>query len=452
MLRNYASFRDPAGYVFEQQGELYRAIDATYFSIYDHLHACGLYARLVQDKILIPHVLISRNEQQMVIKPQRIPFISYPSEWSFSMLKEAALLHLKLNTLALQHDLLLKDASGYNVQFLGSRAVFIDTLSFDRYLENKPWYAFGQFCRHFIAPLLLMKYSAPDMHRLLASCIDGIQLDLTARLLPFRTHLYPFIQSTIHRHAATIAKHKHKLKNAKLSKKFLRYIFAYLLTYLENIKLPAWKTQWHDYYENTNYSSVAFAAKQQVVTRWLKEIKAVRVLDIGGNNGFFSRGNADYVITADKDPLAIEQAWQQNHQQQRDSILPLLIDITNPTPAYGFANLERASFLQRIKAANIDCSLLLAVLHHLCITYNCRFQMLAELFASTTRYLIIEFADRQDSRAAKLLANMRESYRAFDFYNQENFITEFSAFFQILHTHKVADSHRTLYLMQAKPR
>ena len=451
MSRNLASFRDPSGYVFEKAGEVYRAINASYLDVFDHLHTCGLYDKLVQAKLLVSHTIVSKNEQQIIIKPQRVHFISYPCEWSFSMLKAAALLHLQINMLALEHNMLLKDASAYNVQFIGSKAVFIDTLSFAHYLEDKPWYAFGQFCRHFIAPLLLMKYKAPDVNKWLTSAIDGMQLDFVARLLPWHTCLSPFIQSTIHRHAVEIDKHKNKTKNAKLSKKLLLNLFAYLLTSLENIKLPAWRTTWQDYYSNTNYPPASFTEKKQIVTQWLKEIKANRIWDIGGNNGFFSRDSVTqegYVITSDNDPLAVEQAYQ--HNKKTNNILPLLLDITNPTPAYGFANTERMSFLQRIRTANIDCSLALALLHHLCISHNCRFNMLAQLFATTARYLIIEFVDRQDSRAAQLLAHMRDNRFAFDFYCEENFVAEFEKFFEIMRKHKLNGMHRILYLMRVR--
>ena len=450
MPRNPASFRDPAGYVFKKGGKVYRAINASYFSVFEHLHTCGLYDKLVQANFLIPHTLISESKKRIVIKPQRIPFISYPCEWSFSMLKQAALLHLRINMLALEYNLLLKDASAYNVQFIGSQAVFIDTLSFAYYLEDKPWYAFGQFCRHFVAPLLLMKYKALDTNRWLTSTINGIQLDLAARLLPLHTRLSPFIQSTVHHHVVAID--KNKTKNAKHSKKMLCKLFTYLLTNLADIKLTDWQAAWQDYYSNTNYPPALFAEKKQVVTQWLKDIKAQRIFDIGGNDGFFSRDSVTqegYVITSNNDPLAVEQTWQHN-KQKTNNILPLLLDITNPTPAFGPANTERVSFLQRIKTAKIDCSLVLALLHRLCITYNCRFNMLAQLFASCTCYLIIEFVDRQDSCAAQLLANMRDNYHVFDFYRKENFIAEFEQVFEFVHIHKLSGMHRTLYLMRVR--
>lgn len=128
--------------------------------------------------------------------------------------------------------------------------------------------------------------------------------------------------------------------------------------------------------------------------------------------------------------------WQQN----TGNILPLLIDTTNLTPAYGFANTEPISFLQRILSANINCNLALALLHHLCILHNCHFKILAELFVSTAHYLIVEFVDRQDSRVIELLANMRENYHVFNFYCEENFITEFELFFKIIHIHKITNT------------
>ncbi len=448
-----ASFRDPAGYVFEREGEVYRAINAPYFSAYHHLQRSGLYDQLVQAKLLVSHTLVAQNERQLVIKPSRIPFLSYPCEWSFSMLKEAAQLHLRINMLALEHGMLLKDASSYNVQFVGSRAVFIDTLSFAPYLQDRPWYAFGQFCRHFVVPLLLMRYCAPDINRQLTSALDGIPLAHGARLLPFRTRFLPFVQSTVHRHAAAVDKHKKKSKNAKLSRKLLRCLFTYLRAGLSDLQLPAQQTPWGDYYDDTSYPPVAFKEKGKMVRQWLREINAARVLDIGGNNGFFSRDYAadkDYVITCDNDPLAVEHAQQHNQQRSTQNVLSLLLDITNPTPAYGFANNERTSFLQRIGTASISCSLALAVLHHLCISHQCRFHMLAELFAATAPYLIIEFVDRQDTRTATLLAHMRDNYHAFAFYHRDNFVTQFEKFFVFIHQHRLTDTHRTLYLMRAR--
>ena len=212
--------------------------------------------------------------------------------------------------------------------------------------------------------------------------------------------------------------------------------------------LPAWKTQWHDYYYKTDYSPHSFAEKKQIVSRWLKQTSAARVWDIGGNKGAFSCNSRAYSIVCDNDPLAIEQAFL----QKTNKYLPLLLDITNPTPAYGFINAERTSFLSRIKQANIDCSLVLAVLHHLCITNNLTFSMLAKLLAETSQHLIIEYVDRQDERVRRLLTSTRENYPHFAFYTQENFITQFSAFFNIMHKHKITDTRRTLYLMRAKSR
>ena len=454
MHRHPASFRDPDGHVFSQEGKIYRLIQASYFPTYDHFQQSGLYNELVNKGFLIPHTLISRTASQMVIKPEPIPFISYAPEWSFTMLKEAALLHLHINSIALQHGMILKDASGYNVQFIGTKAVFIDTLSFTPYQTDTPWYAFGKFCCNFIAPLLLLKYNSVHLHKLLVCFLDGIPLELASRLLPFRTRFQPFIQFTIHHHAAKIDRYKTKKKNPTLSKKHLLHLLRYTELYLEKLQAPAHKTEWQDYYSCTNYSSAAFAEKKQIVARWVNEIEAAKIWDVSGNNGYFSRQIAtlkNFIISSDIDPIASDNSFQQNKKQGKNNILSLLLDLTNPTPSYGFVNQERTAFLQRIKELDLDCCLVLALIHHLCITHNCSFKMLAAMFAPVTRWLIIEFVDRQDSNVEKLLSHMRTNRSTFDFYTAENFITEFKLFFQIVQSKKITGTNRTLYLLKSHP-
>lgn len=160
MVNHPASFRDPSGHVFIEKNTLYRSIYPSYFSEFNHLEKSGLYKKLVDQRLIIPHRLVSRDKLQIIIQPDLIPFISYPGEWTFEALKKAALLTLQINILSLEYKMILKDATAYNVQLIGSKPIFIDTLSFDHYHEGRPWYAFGQFCRNYIAPLLLLKYKS----------------------------------------------------------------------------------------------------------------------------------------------------------------------------------------------------------------------------------------------------------------------------------------------------
>ncbi len=206
-MKEFSSFRDPSGYVFEENGILMRKIASSYLPEYRRLIESGLYRELVAGKLLVPHKELTKPDEVhgLVIQPLRIPMISYPYEWSFSMIQDAALLTLEIQKRALNHKMILKDASAYNVQFVSGRPVFIDTLSFEEYREGEPWGAYGQFCRHFLAPLLLMAHTDLRLNRLAELFLDGIPLDLASRLLRGKGGLFALIH--IHLHARSISRH-----------------------------------------------------------------------------------------------------------------------------------------------------------------------------------------------------------------------------------------------------
>ena len=455
MKQHPSSFRDSSGYVFIEGNRLYRSVLPCYFSQFEHLDRSGLAQQLIQKNWLISHQVVQRDSQKIIIQPEYIPFISYPSEWSLTALREAALLHIHINIKALEHQMILKDASGYNIQFIGSRPIFIDTLSFDFYQEGKPWYAFGQFCRHFIAPLLLMKYCAADFNKVLSSFIDGIPLDLASNLLPFKTHFNFFIKSNIHFHSKAIKKNKVEKeikREGYLSKKSLLNVLRYTQVFLENLQVGHFQSEWSEYYSVTNYSMMSFEIKEKLLCHWIQKIKADKIWDMGGNDGHFSRlisSDRSFIMTSDLDPIAINKSFLRNKQKGIDNILSLLIDITNPTPSFGFENKERSSFLERIQKLDLDCLLVLALIHHLCISSNCSFRMLAEMLAPLSKYLIIEFIDREDSWIQVLLDNMRDRRDLFDFYCKKNFENEFNNFFTLEKKEQITGSHRTLYLWKS---
>ncbi|HOW91704.1 MAG TPA: hypothetical protein PK883_05240, partial [Anaerolineaceae bacterium] len=187
-----ASFRDPSGFIFKRGGVLYRQVNRAYQKAYDKLMSGGLYAGLTADGLLIPHEEVDEPPADpelvyKIIRPQVVPFISYPYEWSFTQLKDAALLTLAAARSALEQGMVLKDASAYNIQFVGGKPVLIDTLSFDLYKEGAPWDAYRQFCQHFLAPLALASLVDIRLIQLLRVYIDGIPLDLASALLPGRT-------------------------------------------------------------------------------------------------------------------------------------------------------------------------------------------------------------------------------------------------------------------------
>ena len=256
-----ASFRDPSGHIIQQEGVVRRVIFPFYFKQYDALTERGLFKKLTKAKLLIPHREISRTEEQIVIEPEQLSFITNPYEWSFEQYKHAALLTLKTHRLALANGFILKDASAYNVTFHKGKPVFIDTLSFDFYEEDTPWRAFKQFITHFLGPLVLAKYHGADMLKLMQVHIDGIPIKTIASLLPFKTKLSSTLYTNIHLLAKLEDKYsedyKGEQKISKLSKKAQNNIIESLYNYIKKLQINQ-QTEWGNYYDKTNYNESAF--------------------------------------------------------------------------------------------------------------------------------------------------------------------------------------------------
>ncbi len=450
-----ASFRDPSGFLFTDNGILYRQINRAYSKDYARLMDSGLYEKLVKASLLIPHVEADQAPAESgaafkVIQPERVPFISYPYEWSFSQLKDAALATLAIQKRAMKLDMSLKDASAYNIQFVRGKAVLIDTLSFEIYKEGEPWVAYKQFCQHFLAPLALMSYRDARLSQLLRVYIDGVPLDLTSALLPAKTKFNFGLLTHIHIHAGAQKRYSDKVV-APRKGGMNRQALTGLIESLEGaIKKLTWKpagTEWGDYYENTNYTDSAFEHKKQLVKEWSVEKKPALVWDLGGNTGVFSREAASsgaFTVSFDIDPAAVEQNYRTAKTKKEQNILPLVLDLTNPSPALGWDNSERDSFGARGPA---DMALALAVIHHLAISNNVPLPQLANFFAARCKWLVIEFVPKSDSQVQKLLTSRED---IFSHYTREDFEIAFSARFLIHKSESVRDSERTLYLMEVK--
>ena len=242
-----ASFRDPSGFLFERQGILYRQVNQVYRPHFEALHERGLYERLVNAGLLIPHqdADVAPAEPELayrVIRPERVDFISYPYEWCFSQLKDAALATMAIQKQALEAGMLLKDASAYNIQFHHGRPVLIDSLSFEIQKEGEPWVAYRQFCQHFLAPLALMAHVDVRLGQLLRIYIDGVPLDLAARLLPRRTRLDLGLATHIHLHAAAQKRYSGRAENPRTVGKMSRMAFLGLMDSLETaVRKLTWK-------------------------------------------------------------------------------------------------------------------------------------------------------------------------------------------------------------------
>ena len=450
-----SSFRDPAGFLFIHDGTLYRQVNLSYRDHYEMFNSSGLYSSLIKKKLLITHEEVALPAQDpktafRIIRPHLIPFISYPYEWCFSQLKHAALLTLEIQKISLEHDMTLKDASAYNVQFLEGKPVFIDTLSFAPYEPGKPWSAYRQFCRHFLAPLALMKYNDIRLGQLFHSNIDGIPLDLTSSMLKKRTWLNMGILIHIHLHAKSERKYANMhipIKPREISKHSLLGLLDSLTTTIEKMNWQPKGTEWAGYYQETNYSAEAFEHKKEIVARYLETLNPKTLWDLGANNGFFSRIASDsgiFTLAFDIDPACVELNYREIVQKKEKNLLPLLLDLTNPSPGIGWQNTERDSLKDRGPA---DTVFALALIHHLAISNNVPLGQIAKYFSMLGNSFIIEFVPKTDSQVQRLLMNRKD---IFNEYTEENFDRIFLRYFFIEDKERIKGSERSLYLLKKR--
>lgn len=453
-----SSFRDPSGFLFSRNGILYRQINNSYAENYDLLMSSGLYDKLIKIGRLVPHreVDVKPAEPDLsykVIQPEVVPFISYPFEWSFGELQDAALATLSIQKRALKLGLSLKDSSAYNIQFYNSKATLIDTLSFEKYCDGEPWVAYRQFCQHFLCPLALMAYRDVRLNQLLRVYIDGIPLDLASRLLPSRALLNFGLFSHVFLHAkaqiryANKAFEKIKTPKVGMGKQALIGLIESLESTIQRLKWKPAGTEWGNYYEITNYTDIAFLHKKQLISEWMLRLKPKVTWDLGANTGIFSRlvsQIGSFTVAYDVDAAAVEQNYLQVKAVNEPLILPLVLDLTNPSPAIGWNNRERLSLVERGPA---DVILALALIHHLAISNNVPLPRLADFFHDMCHWLVIEFVPKSDSQVQILLTSRKD---IFDHYTQEDFENIFRERFKICETEKVHESERVLYLMEKR--
>ena len=451
-----SSFRDPSGRIVRYGDTLYRTVSASYAQHYDYLMSSGLYQSLTADRLLVSHAEVDippqcESDPYRVLLPEAIPFISYPWGWSFTQLQDAALLTLEVAWRALEHGMVLKDANAFNVQFIGSRPIFIDTLSFEVYEEGEPWVAYQQFCEFFLAPLELEARIDPSLAQLFRTNLSGVPLGLASKLLPLKTRFMPSTALHIHAHARAQKRYEHAgdaARGVRVSKHNMFALLDSLRTAVKRIPWSPPQTEWGDYYSDTNYSASAMAAKEESVRELLGAVSPATVWDLGANTGRFSEIAADlgaYTIALDIDPVAIDSAYRKLRSRSDERILPLRMDLMNPTPSLGWALGERMALTERPRP---DALLALALVHHLAIGQNVPLDWIAQFFSTLSDNLVIEFVPKSDSQVQRLLQSRED---IFPQYTQAGFEQAFSQRYSIRRSVPVAGSERTLYLMERLP-
>jgi hypothetical protein len=507
------SFRDPGGFVFWRDGELFRQINACCATDYELLLASGLYDELVEAGLLVPHEEVEEPAcdeaaAYKVVRPRRLAFVSYPYEWCFSHLKDAALATLRIQRRALARGMWLKDASAYNIQLdarHGGRQVLIDTLSLERYSEGRPWVAYRQFCQHFLAPLALMARCDARLGQLLRVHLDGVPLDLASGLLPWRTRLSPGLLMHVHLHARRCkrspaswrspasdrstchperregagepprevlrcaqddkcagplpgsrepAAREPRVPRKQFSRRSLNLLIDSLERLVQGLEFRRGNSAWGDYYASLhNYTPEALAAKEQIVGEFLDRSRPTTVWDLGANDGRFSRlatRRGALTVCWDIDPVCVERNYRgmQTEAGSRAEwpslLVPLLLDLTNPSPALGWAHQERMSLAQRGPA---DLVMALGLVHHLAIGNNLPWDRIAAFLARLGRELIVEFVPKDDSQVERMLANRCD---VFADYHQAGFEAAFGRHFEVVCRRPIPGSLRGLYAMRRK--
>ncbi|NND44215.1 MAG: methyltransferase [Xanthomonadales bacterium] len=451
------SFRDRDGRIYLHGERVFRGLSEAALAYYQAVSKAAFFqklstaGKLVDTRVIADGELPLPDEEKSrwagFLEHRKIPVVSYPYEWTFSMLKAAAGLQLELTESAVREGFTVKDATPYNIQFVDRRPVFIDIASFETLEEGAPWTGYRQFCEMFLFPLLLQAYKGVDFQPLMRASIDGVALQTAARLFGFRdrfrkgvlTHVW--LQAKLDRRYGGTAKSvRSDLKSAGFNRELILANLRKLRKLVATLEWSGDGSEWGDYAEFHNYSEGDHRLKEAFVERSVAEGGAATVWDIGCNTGQFSRlaaKNCEQVIASDIDHLAVERLFRDENIPA--NILPLVQNVADPSPNWGWRLLERRDLPHR---AQPDLVLCLALIHHVVITANVPLAEFIGWLAGVGEQLVIEYVSREDDKVQALLRNKEDRY--WD-YSQEHLESELTRYFRIEDTLELREGRRRLY-------
>lgn len=467
---NTGSFRDPHNRVYEvkskasgQKVRILRGLSSEALENYQNLSDQTFFQKemstghVVQSNILTEAdadaKIVMSDGWVGVLEHETVPFVTYPYEWTFSMLKDAALLQLHLIEESLENGWTLKDATPYNIQWIGSRPVFIDLASFVPWEEGEPWIGYRQFCSMFLTPLMLRAHLGIDHLPILRSYIDGIPPMEAAKFFTGIKRLKKGVLSHIifpSKVETSIAKRERDDAQARQrssrahSKAMVLGLVQSLTRLVQKLSVEVTHTDWSQYDKTHSYQDTDFDAKKAFVLRHASPAQREYVWDIGCNTGTFSRivaEHGDHVISVDGDHDAVEQLYLAEKNNPDSNILPLVMDLGNISPGQGWAGDERQAFDQRKKPALILC---LALIHHVRLSANIPNVFFLKWLRSLDADVILEFVNRNDEMVVKLLTNKKEQYED---YNFDQFISETEQFFSIVDRESLKGGKREIFYL-----
>jgi hypothetical protein len=454
------SFRDREGRVLLRDGVVLRVLSQSAMEDWQSLSSTQLFTRAVSEGKIIPTRLADVSDEELAalserwvgaLEHERIPFISYPYEWSFSMLKQAALLHLELLLAALDDDLILKDSSAYNIQWRGSSPVHIDIPSFTRLQPGEAWVGYLQFCQLFLYPLMLTAYKNLPFQPWLRGAIDGINPIECRRIMSLRDHLRPgvlthvFLQSQLQASTAdSKTSMRGELRQLGFSKSLIVNNAGKLQRTVKKMRWQERRSEWVAYATDHSYQEEDERQKQEFVSRAVGLRHWKTVWDLGCNTGVYSRiaaENADSVVAIDGDHLAVERFFIELQQEGPGNILPLVMNLADPSPNLGWRGQERQSLTARGPAELI---LFLALIHHMVISANIPLEELVDWLAELGSHLVIEFVTKRDAMVQKLLLNKDDIYSDYELANFERCVDQY---FETMAREALQEGTRVLYFL-----
>ena len=457
------SFRDPDSAVFLADGEVLRGLSEQAAADWDRLRTTAFFPRLMAEGHVIsttPHDGEAPPSPRgtpwaRVLRHERVPVVSYPYEWPFGMLRDAAALQLDVLRAALDEGMSLKDGTAYNVQFIGSRPTFIDVGSFEA--AAGPWPGYRQFCQTMLFPLLIQVHLGVPYQPLLRGNLDGLTASEVRGLFPglrrFRRGVFRnvVIHGALEGRVKTGAEQvKKDLRSSGFTTELAKATTRKLTKLVRGLDVGRRGSTWSDYRDSCSYSDADAGAKRDFVRSALVDgAKPELVLDLGANDGAYSllaAEHADYVVAVDNDELVIDRLYRRLRAERREDILPLVMNLVDPSGGIGWRNRERAPFSQRVRP---DLVLALALVHHLAIAANVPLPEVVAWLRSFGGRLVVEFVHMDDPMVRRLLGNKPGGL--FDDYRRDAFEAILGEHFGVHRQETLPSGTRTLYLAEPKP-
>jgi SAM-dependent methyltransferase len=448
-----ASFRDPSGRVFYRDGQVFRGLSPVAAQDWRALAASKFFANAVKAGKITPTEEVEKTDEwDAVLRHERIPFVSYPFEWSFAMLRDAALLHLDLLQAALAEGLTSKDGSAYNLQWRGASPVFIDVGSFEPARPGEPWAGYRQFCQTMLYPLMLQAHLGLDFQPWLRASVDGVEPAPMRRLFGGARRFKAGVLKHVHLHDAVQSRNarsstgevRAELRDAGFSEELVKATVRAIDKLVRGLDWQPPASHWTAYQQTCSYSDADRAAKVEFVERAIQG-RSRLTLDLGANDGTYSRiaaKHSDYVVAVESDAAVVDKLYRDLRDEGERRVLPIVMDLADPSPGIGWRGRERASFEQRA-GAGADAVLARAVIHHLAIGRNVPLPEIVDWLAALGRRVVVEFVEPADPMAQRLLANKPEGL--FPDYRRDVFEKLLGERFTVEHRAELPSGTRTLY-------